>query len=171
MIMMAVLMGPGRDEVLPNRDPVEAEAAVAAEIPRFEAKNIALDLVGVPQGACVLGDSFRLEQVMANLLDNALRHTPPGGRVSVTLIKRKSSFHIHVADTGEGIPKDQLHAIFERFHRVDSSRVTKDGGGSGLGLTIAKAIINNHGGNLEAMSEGRGRGSTFVLGLPAAPRR
>lgn len=147
-----------------------ARAAVAAAVPRFTAKGIVLDLIEGPAPSWIIGDSVRLQQVLANLLDNALRHTPAGGCVDVTLVERTGTVRIQVADTGEGIPVDQLQAVFERFHRVDPSRVSSDGGGSGLGLTIARAIVNDHGGTLEATSPGVGQGTTFVMTIPAARR-
>lgn len=147
-----------------------ARAAVAAAVPRFAAKGVDLDLVDGPAPSWISGDTVRLQQVLANLLDNALRHTPAGGRVDVTLAERSGFVRVQVADTGEGIPADQLHAVFERFHRVDPSRVSSDGGGSGLGLTIARAIVNDHGGTLEATSPGIGNGTTFVMTIPLARR-
>jgi signal transduction histidine kinase len=147
-----------------------ARAAVAAAAPRFTAKGVALRLADAPEPCWIVGDSVRLQQVLANLLDNALRHTPSGGRVDVRVNLRESTVEIGVSDTGEGIPPDQLTTVFERFHRVDASRVTSDGGGSGLGLTIARAIVSDHGGTLEAMSDGTGTGSTFLLTVPLAGR-
>ena len=75
-----------------------------------------------------------------------------------------------MTDTGEGIPSDQLNMVFERFHRVDASRVSSDGGGSGLGLTIARAIVNDHGGTLEASSEGTGRDHIPAALIPLVKR-
>lgn len=147
-----------------------AQAAVAAAALRFIAKGVDLDLVDGPTPSWISGDSVRLQQVLANLLDNALRHTPSGGRVDVTLSERPGVVRVQVADTGEGIPTEQLHAVFERFHRVDPSRVSSDGGGSGLGLTIARAIVNDHGGTLEATSPGIGKGTTFIMTIPLARR-
>lgn len=145
---------------------VVARTAVAAAAPRFLAKGVALDLVDANQPSWILGDSVRLQQVLANLLDNALRHTPRGGRVTVALAVGTSSVQFRVIDTGEGIPPDELPLVFERFHRVDTSRVSSDGSGSGLGLTIARAIVSDHGGALDASSAGAGRGSTFLVTLP-----
>jgi two-component system sensor histidine kinase BaeS len=147
-----------------------ARAAVAAAAPRFTAKGVDLTLVDGPAPNWIIGDSVRLQQVLANLLDNALRHTSAGGRVDVTVAERAGAVRVQVADTGEGIPADQLHAVFERFHRVDPSRVSSDGGGSGLGLTIARAIVNDHGGTLEATSPGIGMGTTFAMTIPLARR-
>jgi signal transduction histidine kinase len=147
-----------------------ARAAVASASPRFTAKGVDLSLVDGPTPQWINGDSVRLQQVLANLLDNALRHTPTGGRVAVALAERSGTVRVQVADTGEGIPPDQLHAVFERFHRADPSRVSSDGSGSGLGLTIARAIVNDHGGTLEATSPGIGQGTTFVMTIPVVRR-
>ncbi len=147
-----------------------ARSAVAAASPRFVAKGVTLEYADAPEPCWILGDSVRLQQVLANLLDNALRHTPPGGDVRVGVTEGAATVQIEVSDSGEGIPQDQLTTVFERFHRVDASRVSSDGGGSGLGLTIARAIVNDHGGTLEARSEGSGLGTTFLLSLPSVKR-
>jgi two-component system sensor histidine kinase BaeS len=149
-----------------------AAAATAAATPRFHSKGVDLSLAVVTYPCWILGDSVRLQQVLANLLDNALRHTPPGGRVGVGVTSTTSAVHISVTDTGEGIPTDQLNLVFERFHRVEPSRANSDGGGSGLGLTIARAIVTDHGGTLEAVSEGPGRGATLRVAIPSdGPRQ
>lgn len=140
-------------------------ASIAAAAPRYESsgKRLTFDL----QGVAVLanGDWLRLQQVLANLLDNALRHAR--SQVAVQLSSADSDAIITVADDGEGIPADQLEAIFERFHRVDPSRSRGDGG-SGLGLTIARSIVTDHGGTLTADSDGIGNGARFTLTLPIA---
>lgn len=148
-----------------------AAAAVAAAGPRYQSKGVQLD-VNVTSTPCrILGDSVRLQQVLANLLDNALRHTPEGGRVHVAVTCVSGDVQISVADTGEGIPADQLGSVFERFHRVDPSRVTTDGGGSGLGLTIARAIVADHNGELVAESNGVGTGATMRITIPLDTQR
>ncbi len=96
------------------------------------------------------------------LLDNAVKYTPEGGRVTVAARQRDNRAEVAVSDTGIGIPGDQLPLIFERFHRVDEARV---GGGAGLGLAIARQISSAHGGEIEVKSV-PGEGSTFVLWLP-----
>ena len=144
-----------------------AAAAVAAATPRFLAKGVALELHGAPNPLTVSADPERLGQVLANLLDNALRHTPPGGHVRVATAAAGSKVAIVVADDGEGIPADQVGSVFDRFHRVDPARATTDGSGSGLGLTIARAIVADHGGTLTAASDGPGRGAVFTVSLPA----
>jgi signal transduction histidine kinase len=143
-----------------------AEAAVAAVAPRYTAKRVLLSLDASPDPCWIRGDSVRLQQVLANLLDNALRHTPAEGQVTVFAEPANGRFIIRVIDTGGGIPADHLATVFERFHRVDPSRVGGDGGGSGLGLTIARAIVTDHGGTLVADSRGLGTGSTFTVTLP-----
>ena len=143
-----------------------AEAALSAVMPRFQAKGVALSLVACPEPAWILGDDIRLQQVLANLLDNALRHTPPGGVVDVAALVAGECFEIRVRDSGEGIPADQLTSVFERFHRVDPSRMSGDGGGSGLGLTIARAIVSDHRGSLTAASNGTGRGALLTVSIP-----
>ena len=104
---------------------------------------------------------------MANLLNNALRHTPPDGLVEVEIRSSMgTSVQILVTDHGEGIPADEIEHIFERFRRADPARAASDGGGSGLGLTIARAIAEDHGGSLIAQGGGLGHGSCFTWTLP-----
>ena len=111
-------------------------------------------------------DPQRISQVLRNLLDNAVAHTAKGGTITVTAEQENDRWiAIAVVDTGEGIPAEELPNIFERFYRVDKSR-TRATGGSGLGLTIAKRLVEAHGGKIEARSE-PGRGSRFSFTLPA----
>lgn len=112
----------------------------------------------------VVGDESRLLQVLANLLDNALRHTPPGGTVTVAGDADARGVRVHVADTGEGIPADVLRQVFERFYRADPARERH--GGSGIGLTISRAIAHAHDGELTAESDGPDHGARFTLRLP-----
>jgi two-component system, OmpR family, sensor histidine kinase BaeS len=146
-------------------------AAVAAALPRYAARGVDLRAYDRGEGCPVLGDRVRLQQVLANLLDNALRHTPAGGSVDVDTERRGGTILVTVTDTGEGIEPAQLEAVFERFHRVDPSRVATDGSGSGLGLTIARAIVRDHGGTLVARSAGLGRGAAFTIALPESDQR
>lgn len=143
-----------------------ARAAVEAARPRYLEKGVGLDAAACVGPTWVMGDEMRLQQVLANLLDNALRHTPAAGRVAVHASAAAGAALVQVTDSGEGIPSGQLEAVFGRFHRVDPSRVSADGSGSGLGLTIARAIVIDHGGTLSAESRGPGLGSTFSLRLP-----
>lgn len=111
-------------------------------------------------------DSQRIGQVLRNLLDNALAHTARGGTITVTARQEANQIAVAVADTGEGIPAEDLPYIFERFYRVDKSR-TRTTGGSGLGLTIAKRLVEAHGGKIEAQSQ-PGEGSCFSFTLPVS---
>ena len=111
-------------------------------------------------------DPERIGQVLGNVLDNALRHTPAGGAVTISATRsRTGRVALTVADTGEGIPAEHLAHVFERFYRVDTAR-DRAHGGSGIGLAIAKAIVEAHGGQLSALSAGTGQGSTFRILVP-----
>ncbi len=111
----------------------------------------------------VLGDRDRLEQVIVNLLDNAIKYTPAGGRVGVTAERADGSVKVDVKDTGIGIPADDIPRIFERFYRVDKAR-SRELGGTGLGLAIVKHIIQGHNGKMQVESS-PGKGSTFSFSI------
>lgn len=147
-----------------------AATAVAAALPRFTERGVRLApelATGLPRA---LLDRYRLEQVLANLLDNALRHTPAGGTVTVTTGSAgPRQVRLVVADTGEGIPADQLEAVFERLYRVDPARPRGDGG-AGLGLTIVRGLVHAHQGTVTADSAGPGRGARFEVVLPVRAR-
>jgi signal transduction histidine kinase len=112
----------------------------------------------------VEGDRVKLRQLFTNILDNAVRYTPPGGEISLSLKSMDGSAVVAIADTGIGIPEEQLSLIFERFYRVDKARSRAEGG-AGLGLGIAKDIAETHGGRIEVESK-VGKGSTFKVMLP-----
>jgi histidine kinase len=114
----------------------------------------------------VFADRERVHQVLFNLLDNAVRFTPLGGRVTVTASSHNGSVDVVVADTGPGISSEHLPRVFERFYRVDESR-SRDDGGTGIGLAIARSVVEAHGGRIWADSE-PGRGSAFTFELPVA---
>lgn len=116
-------------------------------------------------GRQVLVDRSRVGQVLTNLLNNALRHTPAGGTVIISAAGDRDQVGITVNDNGDGMTPEQLDHAFERFYRADSAR-THDRTGSGIGLTISRAIINAHGGSLTAASAGPGQGSTLTINLP-----
>lgn len=124
--------------------------------------------VGDMDQARVIGDRDRLKQVILNLVTNALKYTPEGGRVTVGLARVNGWARLTVCDTGVGIPPDELPRIFDRFYRVDKAR-TRAQGGAGLGLSIAQRIAQMHGGRIEAASEGLDKGTTFSVWLPLAP--
>lgn len=142
-----------------------AHSAVAAWKPQYEKKGVHLKLLydnPIPQ---IEVDPLRIGQVLSNLLENALRHTEIGGEVELSIGVVDGGVTFVIRDNGEGISEGQLPHIFDRLYRGDSARRSGDTG-SGLGLTIAKAIAESHFGVLTASSEGRGRGSTFTLTLP-----
>jgi two-component system sensor histidine kinase BaeS len=145
-----------------------AETAVTAAAPRYQAKGVRLEYAHADTPCRIRGDSQRLQQVLANLLDNSLRHCQSGDTVDVVVDQVGATVRVRVIDTGEGIPVDQLGKVFDRFHRVDPSRLSADGSGSGLGLTIARAIVTEHDGSLTAVSDGAGQGTTFTMALPAS---
>jgi len=127
--------------------------------------SLTFDVSQLPLGACVTGDGDRLAQVFIVLLDNALKHTPPGGQVGVAArCPDASQVSVSVSDTGPGIPAEDLSRIFERFYQVDKSRARKRGG-AGLGLAIAKEIVTAHGGEIVAESIVE-MGSKFTVRLP-----
>jgi two-component system OmpR family sensor kinase len=124
--------------------------------------------IGEIDQAIVLGDRDRLYQLLLNLVANALKFTPEGGKVSLGLSKVNDWARIVVSDTGIGIPPEELSEVFERFYRVDKAR-SRAQGGAGLGLAIAQRIANIHGGRIEVVSDGiNGHGSTFSVWLPLA---
>jgi len=116
----------------------------------------------------VQGDQDRLLQVLTNLVSNALQYTPQGGSVTVAAQRVDGEVQVTVRDTGAGIGAEHLAHIFDRFYRVDKSRSRQAGGGSGIGLTIARALVEAHGGRIWAESEGAGKGSVFTFTVPVA---
>jgi two-component system sensor histidine kinase BaeS len=140
------------------------EAAARASLPAYTARGVALD-VDVDQDLPALDvDPERIAEVLANLLTNALRHTPRGGSVGASARRDGEVVEIAVADTGEGLAPEHLDRVFERFYRVDPAR-SRASGGTGIGLAIVRAIVEAHGGTVRASSEGVGHGTTFTLRL------
>jgi len=150
---------------------VQLELVVAAAVDSFaeafNAKGVRLLVHVSTPLPDVRMDRDRIGQVLGNVLDNALRHTPAGGTVTISAASspRAGVVELSVADTGEGIPAEHLPHVFDRFYRVDAAR-DRAHGGSGIGLAIAKALAEAHGGELTATSPGTGRGSIFRLLLP-----
>ena len=141
--------------------------AVTAARPRFDAKEISLTLEAGVAACRVLVDPDRLAEALGALLDNALRHTSIGGVVTIAATRDDDRCRIVVTDNGEGFEPATADQLFERFYRGDTSR-TVDGAGSGIGLTIAKAIIQAHHGQLRGHSDGPGTGARFEITLPVA---
>ena len=136
--------------------------------PRFESKRITLNLELPADPQYVLADEDRAIQVLTNLTGNALQYTPESGRITLSAKRLNGEVQISVRDTGIGIPSEHLSRIFDRFYRVDKSRSRQAGGGSGIGLTIARALVEAHGGRIWVESAGDGQGSEFSLTLPIA---
>jgi signal transduction histidine kinase len=133
--------------------------------PQAVAKRITLTLVPPPTSICVTADRHRLQQILINLVGNAIKFTPEGGTVRVDALDGDGRATIRVSDTGLGIPADRLQAIFEPFVQVDSE-FTRRASGAGLGLAISRDLARMMGGELTVES-GLGRGSTFSVSLPA----
>jgi len=144
--------------------------SVTAALARFDAKGITLSADHADTVVQVMADPDRLAEALGALLDNALRHTAPGGSVNVATTGCGNRCRIVVTDTGEGFDPDQGAQLFERFYRGDSSR-TASSAGSGIGLTIAKAIVTAHHGELTGHSDGPGQGARFEITLPIAARK
>lgn len=141
------------------------ESAINVVRPTAEAKGIQIEVDFEPEPTAVPGDLNRLQQVFWNLLSNAVKFTPAGGRVTVRLRKVNSEVEIVFTDTGQGISAEFLPFVFDRFRQADSTS-TRQHGGLGLGLAIARHLVEIHGGAIEARSGGEGQGATFTVRLP-----
>jgi signal transduction histidine kinase len=130
-------------------------------------RDVRLAISVEPIGLLVNGDAERVHQVVGNLVDNAIRHSPDGGRVSVEARDEKGSVRIEVADQGPGIPEGQAQRVFERFYRADPARSSTDGG-TGLGLAIAHWIVDLHGGEIH-VERNEPSGCRMVVALPGVP--
>jgi len=145
------------------------ESALGSVLPAAAAKQVRIIKMLDPVPA-MSGDPARLQQVLWNLLANAIKFTPKGGRVTVVLERINSHVEISVSDNGEGIAPEFLPYVFDRFRQQDASR-TRRHCGLGLGLSIVKNLVELHGGNVRVESEGLGKGATFTVALPFAPPR
>ncbi len=143
------------------------EAAVEASRPLFDARGQTLEFTLPEAGLAVEGDATRLAQVVLNLLNNAAKYTPEGGRTSLSAAPEGDFVAIRVADTGMGIPAEMLPRIFDLFTQVSRS-IDRAEGGLGIGLTLVRRLVAMHGGTVEATSPGLGAGSEFVVRLPLA---
>lgn len=141
------------------------EAAINVVRPTAEAKGIKIEVDFEPKPVAVPGDINRLQQVFWNLLSNAVKFTPANGQVNVRLRQEDSEVEITVTDTGQGISPEFLPFVFDRFRQADSTS-TRQHGGLGLGLAIARHLVEIHGGSISARSTGNGHGATFTVSLP-----
>jgi CheY-like chemotaxis protein len=152
-----------RDEAFDLRQAVES--AVEATSPLLTERKIQLDLVLPQEPVHVRGDLARLQQVAANLLSNAANYSPPGSRIELRLVAQGGHALLRVVDRGYGIEADMLGKIFELFVQAEQ-RIDRPRGGLGVGLSLAKSIVEMHGGTIEARSDGPNMGSEFVVRLP-----
>jgi two-component system phosphate regulon sensor histidine kinase PhoR len=143
---------------------VSEAAAICAD--KAREKALEFQVIPGPRDVAVRGDRELLVRALINLLDNAIQYTKAGGRIEVRMARSDSRIEVTVADTGIGIPANELERIFERFYRVDKAR-SRALGGTGLGLAIVKHVAERHGGSIRVMSD-EGRGSAFTLSLPIA---
>jgi histidine kinase len=152
-----------------ERQPVPLRELLGAAVTRlqgqYEDKDVALALSSPDADLIISVDFHRILQVVTNLLGNALQHTPAGGQVTLSARRDGDLAVVTVVDTGAGIGSEHLPHVFERFYRVDKSR-SRTGGGSGIGLTISRHLVEAHGGRIWASSDGIDRGSTFTFTLP-----
>ena len=145
------------------------EACVEAIRPTAEIKGVELQATIDPKAMLVLGDAERLRQVFVNLLSNAVKFTARGGRVQVAVRREDSRAVVTVSDTGKGLAPELLPHVFERFWQADTT-TTRVHGGLGLGLSIARHLVELHGGTIEARSPGEGLGATFSVEIPLSAR-
>jgi signal transduction histidine kinase len=141
------------------------QATVARLDRQFEEKGVAISTQVPADLPAIQMDSDRIGQVLLNLVGNALQYTPSGGGVRIQAVHIPGEVRVSVVDSGIGIPPEHLPHLFTRFYRVDKSRA-RSHGGSGIGLTIAKHLVEAHGGRIWAESQGAGKGSTFTFTLP-----
>jgi PAS domain S-box-containing protein len=165
--MSRIVSGKVRLDIQPLDVSTVVEAAILSIRPAADAKDIRLNKVVDTRLRPFAADASRLQQVIWNLLSNAIKFTPIGGKVEVHVKQVRSHVEIHVSDTGSGIEAAFLPHVFERFRQSDAS-TTRRHSGLGIGLAIVKSLVEMHGGQVRASSEGHGRGSTFVVKLPIA---
>jgi len=152
-----------------NLQPMELSLAVEAAMdsirPAADAKSIRLEYSSDPRGSTIWGDPRRLQQIVWNLLSNAVKFTPSGGAVRVQLELDGADTRLTVRDNGKGISPQFLPFVFERFRQADNT-ISRTSGGLGLGLSIARHLVELHGGTIEALSDGEGHGATFTVTFP-----
>ena len=160
-----IITGNLRLQVQPTRLSGALEAAVETLQPAANAKELVVKVDADPADL-VMGDAARLQQVVWNLLSNAVKFTPKGGSITISLRRVSATVEMEIADTGEGIDPNVLPYVFDRF-RQENSGSTRPHSGLGLGLAIVKHMVELHGGEISVRSDGKGKGATFRLSLPA----
>ena len=160
-----IISGRLRLDVAPVDLPAVLHDSCATVLPAADAKGVRLETIIDPLTTPISGDGERIRQIVWNLLSNAIKFTPRGGKVQLRLARVNSHVEVTVSDTGRGIPQEFLPFVFDRFRQGDATS-SREHGGLGLGLAIAKQLTELHGGTLSAMSGGPGTGATFTLALP-----
>ncbi len=152
-----------------NRNPISLDRFLKRVLRKFQSISAEQEITllreiekDLPE---VYWDEDKIEQVLTNLIDNAIRHTPAGGKVEVTVRTVSEQIHLAVKDTGSGIPEEDLPFVFERFYKADKARTRGQSGGTGLGLSIAKHLVTAHHGQIQVTSQ-LGKGTTFTILLP-----
>jgi len=163
-----IVTGKLRLDVRPTDPNSFIDAAIESLRPAADAKGVRVQKIMDTGAVSVPGDPVRLQQVVWNLLANAVKFTPAGGRVQVNLEHMNSHIEITVSDTGQGISPEFLPHVFDRFRQADQ-KTSRQHGGMGLGLAIVRHLVELHGGDVQAASEGEGKGSTFTVTLPITP--
>jgi two-component system CheB/CheR fusion protein len=163
-----------RGKITLKKSPVDLCESVRSVVqslqPLIEMHGHHLDLTLAPGPCYVEADPTRLEQIFSNLINNSIKYTPSGGRVSVTSETTETEAVVTVADDGIGIPHETLPRVFDLFAQADQS-LARSGGGLGIGLTLVRQLVELHGGSVNALSDGPGRGSEFTIRLPLTSQR
>lgn len=164
-----IITGKLKLDIRPLNAAALVKSAVDSISPAAEAKDIVIK-TNIADGTTeIAGDSARLQQVLWNLLSNAVKFTPRGGAIEIGVKRESSNLVVSVGDTGSGIAPEFLPYVFDRFRQADGT-TTRHFGGLGLGLAIVKHLVEQHGGNVRAESEGKGKGAVFILNLPLLSR-
>src|SRR5437773_5125059 len=164
--MSAILSGKMRMEEMPLKLENAVREAIETVRPMADSRDVEIDLAfGDWQNEVVTGDRIRLNQAFVNLLDNAIKFSPPGSMVKVRCDTKNDDLIVEIEDAGQGITPDFLPFVFERFRQEDGSK-TRSHGGLGLGLALVKSFVQAHHGTIAAESAGQGRGSRFTITLP-----
>jgi signal transduction histidine kinase len=164
--MNRLMAGNVRLELAPVDVSATLRTAIQGLQPAADAKSVMLNIL-VPAGVTAIADGRSLQQILWNLLHNAIKFTAAGGRVDARVEEREGRVRIVIEDSGRGILREFLPYVFERFRQQDSS-TTRESPGLGLGLAIAKHLVELHGGAISASSDGEGTGATFTVDLMAA---